>query len=530
MRNILLIILPYKEDSLVPSTKRVLSFKAFPYGVLSIATYIKNNSNDINVEIIDCNVCEGDYMSFVEEKLIELKPDVVGISMMFDISYRYLNKTINIIKGYSDDTIIVLGGSSATSSYDILLREQNNVDGICYYEGEVPFLRLVNSKDMLELLDTDPSWITKKSIEKGMVPKKSLVINLDEVIHLDYNLVDISKYEMSEAFSPFSFKRDKTKQFFIITSRGCPYSCTFCMHSADKDKSIRYASVEEIIKHIELLVYEKGMGILTIYDDQLLLNKKRAKKLFKELARFNIRIECPNGLAVAFIDDEMAKLMSNAGMDSIYLAIESGSPRVLNKIIHKPLNLKMVKPVVEILRKYGFWIQGYFVSGMPGETDEDRDKTVKFIKEVGLDWASFTLAIPSKGSVLYNICIENGYIRNDLGIDEINSNRFIINTPEYSSDYVVNKTYLMNLDVNFVNNYRMMKGEYGITIDCLTNVIRRRPDHAFACYYLSEILFSLNENLNEAQIYRDNFNSIIKEDNKWKEYAEQFCIVDNLWE
>ena len=126
------------------------------------------------------------------------------------------------------------------------------------------------------------------------------------------------------------------------------------MHSSDNDKSMRYASINKIIEHVKFLISEFNMNILTIYDDQLLFNKKRAKELFRELAQFNLRIECPNGLSVAYMDDELIKLMKNAGLDSVCLAIESGSPYVLNKIMHKPLNLKKVKPVVQSLRKYEF--------------------------------------------------------------------------------------------------------------------------------------------------------------------------------
>jgi len=524
-RNVLLIVLPYLVNpKVLVASKRVKSFKAFPYGVLSMATYVeKNVSYEVKIEVLDCNVYDEDFVTLIKNKLIKFKPDLVGLSMSYDVSYKYLKEAVDTIKTYSSESVLVLGGSVSTSAYDIILNEHDNIDGICYYEGELPLLRLVNSKHMIHLLETDASWITKKSLINGRIPQKLSIVNLDEVINLDYSFVDISKYNMTEAFSPFAYKREKGKQFFLITSRGCPYSCAFCMRSADNDKSMRYASVEEIIKHVRYLVEKNDMKILTIYDDQILLNRERVKRLFKELAQFNLRIECPNGVSVAFIDDEIAKLMRKAGMDTIQIAIESGSPYVLNKIIHKPLNLKRVKPVIKILRKYGFWIQGFFVSGMPGETDEHRDETVRFIKDIGIDWASFSLAIPTRGSELFRTCVENGYIKNDSQIGGLHSNKFIINTPEYSADYVIEKTYLMYLDVNFVNNYRMRNGEWRIVLSGLRSVIKRQPDHAFAYYYLARALFNLNE-IVEAQFAIDKFHEIIEKDNKWKKYAEYFKV------
>lgn len=507
-------------------SSKLRSFKAFPYGVLSIATYLKRQAGDkVNIQVLDCNLSEGrHFISVIKKKLTEFKPDVVGLSMTFGNSYKYLKDISALIKKYNNDTVIVLGGSTATLSYIDIMNEQDDIDAICFHEGEIPFSRMVNSKNMLDFLENDISWITKKSLSEGRIPQKTSVENLDDVINIDYSFVDISRYAMEEGFSPFTGKMKPRKQFFLVTSRGCPFSCVFCTHSSDKDKSMRYASVNEIIKHLRFLISKYDMNTLTIYDDQLLFNKERAKQLFRELAQFNLRIECPNGLSVTFMDEELIKLMRNAGMDTVCLAIESGSPYVLNKIIHKPLRLEMVKPVVQSLRKYGFWIQGFFVTGLPGEKDEHRDETVKFIKEVNLDWNSFSLAVPIWGTELFKICIENGYIKRNMKIDELGGpNKFIINTPEYTPEHVTKKTYLMNLALNFVNNYRMKNGEYRIAANAFRDVIKRYPNHAFAYYYLSKALYALNED-RQVQLAMEHFYEIIEKDDAWKEYTKYFNI------
>ena len=524
-KNILFIVMPYLLSKPSMKSSKLRSFKAFPYGVLSIATYLKKFASDkATLQVLDCNLSNTrDYLSVIQQKISECKPDIVGLSMMFDNSYNYLKISATEVKKIKSETIVVLGGAAATASYKTILEEQDAIDGICFSEGELPFLRLVNSNDMKSFLDTDVSWITRKSLQSGKVPQPSLIENLDDLVSIDYGLVDVSGYGMQEAFSPFAGVREPGKQFFLITSRGCPFKCVFCMRSSDNDKSMRYSSIEKIVEHVEFLVAKYGMNILTIYDDQLLFNKERAKKLFRELARFNLRIECPNGLSVAFIDNEMAMLMRKAGMDTVYLAIESGSPYVLNKIIHKPLTVEKVKPVVESLRKYDFWIQGYFVIGLPGEKDEHRDETVRFIKDVELDWSGFSLATPSRGSKLYRICIENGYIKKDIGIGEMDTTKYIINTPDYSPEYVTRQSYLMNLDVNFVNNYRMRQGDYKIAADCFRDVLARYPEHAFAYYYLAQTLYALKE-FEQAEQAMCKVYEITKKDTTWKEYFDFFKI------
>jgi anaerobic magnesium-protoporphyrin IX monomethyl ester cyclase len=526
-KNVLYIILPYLSDCGYFKNAKMGSFKVLPYGVLSVATYLKNRAKDkVNMQILDCNLYgKKDFISAIKKKLKEFEPDVVGLSIMFDSSYKYLADISTIVKKHDKNIITVLGGGAASLSYPVILKEQKDIDGVCFYDGEIPFLKLIESENMLDFLENDISWITKKTLKEGKIPQKTSVQNLDDVINIDYGLVHISNYAMREAFSPFTDKIKSRRQFFIVTSRGCPFNCAFCMHSADKDKSIRYASVKEVLKHVKFLISKYKMNVLTIYDDQILLNKERARELFRELAKFNLRIECPNGLPPAFMDEEIIKLMKKAGMDTVYLAIESASPHVLNNVIHKPLKLEMVESVVKILRKYGFWIQGSFVSGLPGEENKHRDEAVKFIKKVGLDWSCFTLAIPMRGTELFKTCVEKGYIKKDMKIDELGVIRgFIINTPQYSAKYVTRVTYLMNLDVNFVNNYRMRNGEYGIAANIFRDVIKRYQNHAFAYFYLAKALHELDKNDKRIKPMLGKMSSIIKKDVIWKEYFEHFGI------
>lgn len=523
-RSVLLIVLPYLLK-VGGSTKKLRSYVAFPYGVLSMATYLKTKSDNIDVQVLDCNVIDGGEMiSIVKQTLAEFRPDVVGLSMMFDNSYRHVPELAAVIREYRKDTLIVLGGSAATSSYAQILKEQANIDGICYYEGEVPLLRMLSSPDMHESLETDLAWITPGSLQKGKHPQKMSLPNLDDTINIDYAFVRPDDYAMGEGFSPFANKNEKRKQFFLVSSRGCPYICSFCIHTADADKSMRYASVTEIVKHLEYLKKEYGMNTLTFYDDQILMNKVRAKELFRAIAPFKFRVECPNGLTVAFMDEEMIDVMKAAGMDTVCLAIESGAPYVLNKIIHKPLNLKQVYPVVKNLEKHNFWIHGFFVTGVPGETDAHRDETVAFIKDVGLDWSGFSLAVPSRGSVLYHECVEKGYIPKDLPIDMLDANDYIINTPEYSAEYIKKKSYQMNLDVNFVNNKRMRVGDYLTAADAFKDVLKRYPNHAFANYFLSKCFEKLGKPRLAKQAMKK-YKELVQKDHAWKEYAEIFKLT-----
>src|SRR6185312_15808022 len=132
--------------------------------------------------------------------------------------------------------------------------------------------------------------------------------------------------------------------------------------------NMRYVTVDVAVDHLKRLQERYGMNVLTIYDDQILMNKPRAKEFFAKLAPMKIRVEMPNGVTLSYIDEEMAHLMKNAGVDTIFLAIEHGSKRVLKEIIRKPISFSRIKPVIQTLQAEGIYCQGFFVIGLPGET------------------------------------------------------------------------------------------------------------------------------------------------------------------
>jgi radical SAM superfamily enzyme YgiQ (UPF0313 family) len=522
--NILFIVLPY----LIQQGNNTRSVLAHPYGVLSIASYLKANVKaNLGIEILDLNLYEEQEIPGTIYKYMQkVSPDIVGISMMFDLSYRHLNGVAKQVKDYDSNTIVVVGGCAATVSWNTILREQEYLDAICYSEGEYTLRRLIESDDFHETLNNAAAWVTRKSISENITPQAKYVDNLNDVININYELIDVNSYAMKEAFSPFSsiLDTDNIKQFFMVTSRGCPFKCVFCAEPSLGGKKMRYADVDVLIEHVRMLVEKYGMNVLTLYDAQLLFNRNHAKDFFKRLAEFKLRVETPNGLSVAFIDEEMAMLMKGAGIDTVPLAIESGSRRMLNEVIHKPLRLEQVKPVVEFLHRNNIFVQGYFVVGLPGEQEEDRDETVRFIKEVGLDWSGFNLATPLRGSELYKICKEKGYIDPSYGIGDLGMHDYVIKAPGLDPAYIKKKRYLMNLDVNFVNNHRMEIGDYKVAMLCFEDVVARYENHAFAYYYLAKASYALNNDILHMKRTMEKVNQIIAKDSIWKEYFDYFKI------
>jgi anaerobic magnesium-protoporphyrin IX monomethyl ester cyclase len=528
--KVLFAIPPYlgdKIEAIRPGKLR--SFFAFPYGVLCLASYVKKvTAGAHEIKIVDLNqygIAEG--LRKFADTLKDFKPDIVGVSVMFDVSYKHVAGLAAAAKADNPQTTVILGGAAVTTAWDIILSDQPDVDALCYSEGELALAKLLDADDLQKELLTDP-WVTRQSMGEKRKPKTNTLENLNDVIAVDYSLIDTDEYGMIEAFSPFRKAKDEeVKQFFIVTSRGCPFKCVFCAEPTLHGGTMRYATLEVIEEHVKYLVDSYGMNVLTIYDDQLLLNHKRAKEFFRILSKYNLRVETPNGLTAAYIDDEMAALMKAAGMDTVQLAIESGTEHMLRNVIKKPLKLSKVAPVVESLHKNGLFVQGFFVMGIPGEREQDRTETAQFIKDVGLDWGSFSLASPIRGSELYDICIKNKYIPTNMKIGEYELGTYIIRAPGLDPETLPQVSYRMNLDVNFVNNRRMRIGEYEVAARCFEDVIERYREHAFAHYFLAKAYEKIGGNAGKVAENMRLYQSILAKDRTWQSHAEHFGLDAN---
>lgn len=524
-RRVLFVVPPYY---VAPSgstiRKSVRSFVAFPYGALTLVSYIRKACRHTpQVRLLDLNLFPIDQMQeTLEQTLREFTPDIVGLSMAFDISYSHIGLIACTAKEINPSTLVVMGGPAVTVSLSEIISEQPDIDALCNGEGELAMRDLVDADDCRAALRNSP-WVTH---DHDGVPSWRTIDNLDDVIDVDYDLVDTQLYNMKQAFSPFASEGDEpSRQFFIVTSRGCPFKCVFCAEPSFHGKSMRFASVDAVIDHVRRMVDQYGMNILTIYDDQLLIDRKRAKELFSRLVEFNLRIEMPNGVTLAYIDEELAALMRQAGVRTIFLAIESGSDHVLRNIICKPLKSSLVGPTVKFLRDNGIFVQAFFINGFPGERDIDRAITLEKIKEWGIDWALFNFATPLRGSELYRKSKENGWLDEKyqkIGATDMMS--VILKAPGIDPKQIEKETYYMNLDVNFVSNFRMRNGDHDTASRCFEEVLARHPRHPFAHYFLAKCRQTTGRN-EDAELHMKTFRDLIAEDGEWMEAARHFGLA-----
>lgn len=201
----------------------------------------------------------------------------------------------------------------------------------------------------------------------------------------------------------------------IITTRGCPYRCTYCGGFAVTGRRLRKRSVPLVVEEMRAL--ERGFGVrdVTIVDDNFTLDRRYAASVCEAMieAGLGISWSCPNGLRIDSLDEEVLGLMERSGCYSIALGIESGSQRILDSM-GKKLDLACVREKVRLVRaRTRIKMTGFFMLGYPEETRADIEATGRLSRELPVDRASFPIFSPLPGTEIYHRLLDAGMIRKE---------------------------------------------------------------------------------------------------------------------
>ncbi len=356
-----------------------------PLNLLTIAGGLLEYGHE--VKILDLDLEENIYNA-IEKAVKDFNPDIVGITFASALYTQCMN-TISAIRKIKANTIIVAGGAHASSDPKSTL-ENTDIDIAVMGEGDYTIPEIIKN----ELKDV--KGIAYKN------EKKEVIINLprQQIQDLDktplpaFELIDANKY-----YVPLSYcKKNPCAPF--ETSRGCIYGCVYCNKSVF-GKNFRAKSPERILKEIKNLI-DLGYRDLHIIDDMFTTDPLRVKEICKSMKEQNIKIHwsCPNGIRVNSVEEEMLTYMKEAGCYRVSFGIESGSQKVLNEI-KKGQTLDQVRNAVKLCRKAKIETTGFFMFGLPGDTEETMQQTIDFAKELDLDIAKFNIMTPLPSTPIY---------------------------------------------------------------------------------------------------------------------------------
>lgn len=187
----------------------------------------------------------------------------------------------------------------------------------------------------------------------------------------------------------------------VVSSRGCPYACTFCASPGFHDRRIRFRSPENVIDEIEYLVKRHGVKEIHFEDDNLTLKRKHVEEICHLILERNLSISwaCPNGIRADKIDEDLVCLMKRSGCYSFAFGVESANPGIL-RTIRKDETIETIRNAITLAERIGIACQGFFIFGLPGETPETIEETIDFALSSGLSRAQFLILDVLPGSDL----------------------------------------------------------------------------------------------------------------------------------
>ena len=373
----------------------------FPHQYAVLSAFVKKLGHSTN--FYDASL-KGESPVSVFKKIDFKDIDVICISVLTGWQNWVLQFTKLVKKKYNRLKIVVGGCHiSALKEYAV---EHIGADYGIVGEGEIPLGRLISNLDDLKNIKKIGGVIyrDKNSYKINILPYERIK-NFDDIPLPDYKLIRPENYFHTYLAASVSKRHFRIVQ--TLTSRGCPYNCTFCATNAIWRGQVKLYSVDRVITEIKYLIKDFGIKEFWFGDDGFTMNRKRARMICESLIKENIKIawRLPNGIRIDTIDDNLASVMRKAGCYMVGIGIETGSKRMLENI-KKKINLDVVYDRIKILKKHNILASGYFIIGFHNETEEDLKKTVIFMLKSPLERCQICIFTPLPGSEDFNRIFE----------------------------------------------------------------------------------------------------------------------------
>jgi radical SAM superfamily enzyme YgiQ (UPF0313 family) len=365
-----------------------------PMGILFVASYLMKNGFEV-----DIHNCRGGEKGSADlmNKVISCKPDMIGFTATtsgFMDAYRKVSE----IRKVMPEVKVVFGGVHVSALREKILESFPLIDFLVTGEGEMAMTDLAGGKDprtIQGVISRDADGIHSGGFRTDLC-------ELDDLPFPAY-----SKLEgFPKFFEPPLFNYPRAPSATIISSRGCPYQCSYCDRSVFR-RSFRFNSAEYLYEQMALLRKDFGVRHIFFYDDLFTFNRKRVEEFCGLLSKKPLHMTFNCAVRVGHADDELLKTLKASGGWMVSIGMESGDQELLKR--HKSsVTLDQIRDTVKRIQKNGMRVKGLFMMGLPGETEQTIQRTADFIEELGLDDMNMTKFTPFPGSPAYQTIHQEG--------------------------------------------------------------------------------------------------------------------------
>jgi len=378
-----------------------------PLGILSIASFLRDRINDIEIKLIDM-VTENLTVEQAAKRALEFEPDIVGLSAM-SYEARELSGAAKEIRAAQPGLAVVAEGPHATTA-PVKVLEDKNIDYVVRGEGELTFLELLQRLMAGDDAHDVAGIGCRTEGGPSLSPPREEIVDMDSLSLPAYDLINLETYWDLPRFGTAFINREYAS---LTTSRACPYHCTYCHRIFGA--RYRSQSPEIVLRDLETLKSEHGVSEVLFVDDCFNLDRKRVAAICDGIVErgHEFSISFPNGLRGDLIDEETLRKLKAAGTYRITYAVETASPR-LQKWVKKNLNLDKLKQVIEKTDALEIMADGFFMVGFPGETREEIEMTLDYALNSRMHSANFWFVTPFPGTELHKQAVEMGLDVPDL--------------------------------------------------------------------------------------------------------------------
>lgn len=374
------------------SKYKFMGVVAPPLGISYMAAVLENHGFD--VKILDALALDMTWKD-LENSIRKISPDIIAITALTPTINQAM-KTAEIAKNTCPQSIIVMGGYHPTFNYERIL-ETGQVDVVIRGEGEYTMLELVETLNK----GGDISKVKGIAFDKTVTPTRPYIKDLDSLPFPARHLLPMDHYKL--------FNMD-TKMATIVSSRGCPMQCSFCASASLHGDKMRLRSVTNVVDEMEHLINEHNVETIAFMDDTFTLNKRRVEGICNEIKNRELKVFWGCTARVDSLSSDILRKMRESGCIAIFMGVESADQQILDDI-NKKTDLNKIINAFQISRKEKIRTIASVVLGMPGDTKNSIQKTVKFVKELKPSYAIFSLATPYPGTRFYQETFDNNLIK-----------------------------------------------------------------------------------------------------------------------
>lgn len=368
-----------------------------PLGLLYVGTYLKQHMPDIELKIIDCPAQEMDYPGLTRA-IKDFRPDIAGICT-FTVGLVDLLETAKIVKAANKDTVVCAGGPHL-AVYPGQTLGYKDIDAIVIGEGEAPFLELTRQVSAGAIKGGMDGLYVKADLEKGKF-QNGREADVDTLPFYDVSLIDRRLY--------YSTVGQSRNMITLLSSRGCPYGCTFCDVPY---KIYRERSIENIIGEIKLRL-SQGFDEIFFYDDTFNMTPDRVIRLSEGIISEKLKFKWSFRGRVNTTTFEMLETAKKAGLRMVHFGVETGTDEGLRSL-NKGITIEQVEKALKWCRQLRIKTIADFMIGLPFERSiGDVINNIDRLIRLSPDYAQFNILQPVPNSRLFREGVRRGVIPAD---------------------------------------------------------------------------------------------------------------------